>query len=611
MHIQFEGKAQKLNQAEFEILRVLCEHPGISTQRMIAEETGFSLGKVNKTVGILQEKGLLSVDYQATLTGIQAMEPYKVKNAVILAAGMSTRFAPISYEIPKGLMVVKGEVMIERQIQQLLYAGIQEIVVVVGYMLEKFFYLRQKYNVKLVVNNEFSTKNTHSSLFAARDFLSNTYICCSDIYYPQSMFHAYEYRPYYCAVFMPGVAYGERGLVFNRDGLICRTNRPSKDQWVMQGHAYFDKTFSSAFRPVLEQCFGKPGVENMYWEGIWAEHTRDILLWVKCCTMEQVLEFDRLEDMTAFDPDCLRNNKIKLFDNICRILKCSIHDITEISSIEQGLNNRSFRFRCNGYFYVYRHPGAAVEREIDRKKEAAALYAAKTLDIDKTLIYIDEEEGWKISKFIETTEPFSFTNPRHSKMLAAELKTLHSSAISIGKKFDYRQSADAIIELEKLVDPLSYKKMQREQTAMQPVFQFLEQNPWQVSLCHNDLYEPNLLVSHDGLSIIDWEYGGDSDIGFDVCKLFAAADVPLEQINKWVYPYFGRDISTEEETHLISCAAVVYYYWYIWGIHATRMNQEITGFLIKWHDRMMRFRTAAEQYLKAFQPFLHQSGLTS
>lgn len=593
-----------MNQAEFIILRALCEHPGTTTQRIIAEETGFSLGKVNKTIGVLQQKSLLSVDYQVTRAGFQAMEPYKVKNAVILAAGMSTRFAPISYEIPKGLMVVKGAVMIERQIQQLLHAGVQEIVVVVGCMLEKFFYLRQKYNAKLVVNNEFSTKNTHSSLFAARDYLSNTYICCSDIYYPQNMFHAYEYRAYYCAVYLPGVAYGERGLLFDRDGLIYHTDRPSKDQWVMQGHAYFDEAFSSKFRPVLEQCFGKPGVENMYWEGIWAEHTQDILLWVKQCSSEQLLEFDRLEDLIEFDPDCLRNNQIKLFENICRTLDCSVEDITEISPIEQGLNNRSFRFRCNGHFYVYRHPGEATEREIDRKKEAAALYAAKALGIDKTLIYIDEKEGWKISKFIEITEPFDFANPRHSKMLAAGLKTLHNSGISIGKRFDYQQRAEAIIELEKLADPLSYRKVQQEQVAMQPIFQFLEQNPWQVSLCHNDLYEPNLLVSHDDLSMIDWEYGGDSDIGFDICKLFAAADVPFEQINQWVYPYFGRDISAEEESHLVACAAVVYYYWYVWGIHTQRMNEAITGFLIKWYDRMVRFRMAAEKNFKALQSFL-------
>ena len=63
------------------------------------------------------------------------------KNAIILAAGKSSRFAPFTYEKPKGLFCVKGQILIERQIEQLIEAGIDEIYIVVGYMKEKFFYL--------------------------------------------------------------------------------------------------------------------------------------------------------------------------------------------------------------------------------------------------------------------------------------------------------------------------------------------------------------------------------------------------------------------------------------------------------------------------------------
>ena len=63
------------------------------------------------------------------------------KNAIILAAGKSGSFAPFTYEKPKGLFNVKGEILIERQIRQLKEAGIKDIYVVVGYMKEKYFYL--------------------------------------------------------------------------------------------------------------------------------------------------------------------------------------------------------------------------------------------------------------------------------------------------------------------------------------------------------------------------------------------------------------------------------------------------------------------------------------
>ena len=86
-----------------------------------------------------------------------------------MAAGKSDRFAPFSYEKPKGLFIVRGEVLIERQIEQLLEAGVNEIYVVIGYMKEKFFYLEQKYpQVKLVINNTYGKYGNIYSLYVTR-----------------------------------------------------------------------------------------------------------------------------------------------------------------------------------------------------------------------------------------------------------------------------------------------------------------------------------------------------------------------------------------------------------------------------------------------------------
>ena len=73
----------------------------------------------------LQEKGFITNNSIVTDLGMEAMKPYKVDNAIIMAAGMSTRFAPLSYEKPKALLRVKGELLIEREIEQLLEAGME------------------------------------------------------------------------------------------------------------------------------------------------------------------------------------------------------------------------------------------------------------------------------------------------------------------------------------------------------------------------------------------------------------------------------------------------------------------------------------------------------
>lgn len=578
-----------MNKIQFDVLRYIAESREKIDVEVMSQKIQYTKDKIAICLAEFKNDALIDDANQITAVGLRALEPYKVKNAIILAAGMSTRFVPVSYELPKGLISVKGEVMTERLIGQLQEAGIGEIVLVVGYMMEKFLYLRDKFGVKLVVNNEYAVKNTHSSIYAARDYLSNTYIVCSDNYYPQNMFHQYEYRAFYCSIYLPGTSYVERAFTFDDDLLIVDTNKPSKDQWIMYGHAYYSQDFTNCFKPILKSYYGRPGIEYMYWETIYAENVKDLPMWVHKCEPTDILEFDSMEELKEFDPDYIIHNRIKIFENICRILCCDFCDLSDMEPIKKGLNNRSFKFKCNGKYYIYRHPDVNASKVIDRRKEAASLRMAKKLGIDKTLIYIDEVEGWKISKFVETTEEYDFTNENHIRLLAEKLKILHNAQLKVGFSFDYRQEADKMIELEKFADALSYRKSEALRERMTPIFEWLDQHAWQKSLCHNDLYEPNMLVSGENLTLIDWEFAGDNDIGFDICKLFAVQNPAYEEIDKWLYSYYGRETTEEEKLHLLSCASILYYYWYVWGVFACRNNSGVSDYMIGWYDKMIHY----------------------
>ena len=111
-----------------------------------------------------------------------ALRPYHVDNAIILAAGMCSRFKPLSDTKPKAFLKVKGEILIERMIRQLIEAEITEIYIVVGHQKEAFSYLAEKYGVHLIENTEYAVRNNLSSIYAARKVLKNSYICCSDLY---------------------------------------------------------------------------------------------------------------------------------------------------------------------------------------------------------------------------------------------------------------------------------------------------------------------------------------------------------------------------------------------------------------------------------------------
>ena len=107
-----------LNKDEFDVLNYVRVNKYF-TQRNISTELNISLGKINKLVATLTEKGYITGNKEITSKGLQALKPYKVSNAIILAAGFASRCAPLSYEKPKGLFKVRDEILIERQIMQL------------------------------------------------------------------------------------------------------------------------------------------------------------------------------------------------------------------------------------------------------------------------------------------------------------------------------------------------------------------------------------------------------------------------------------------------------------------------------------------------------------
>lgn len=101
---------------KFKIVKALFDEPGLK-QRDIASKCDMGLGTVNAAYREVQSEGLID-EGRLTAKGMAELRPYAVDNAVILAAGLSSRFAPISYERPKGLLRVRGDILIERQIEQ-------------------------------------------------------------------------------------------------------------------------------------------------------------------------------------------------------------------------------------------------------------------------------------------------------------------------------------------------------------------------------------------------------------------------------------------------------------------------------------------------------------
>ena len=166
---------------EFEVLQKLASVGKKLSQRELARETGFSVGTVNTTVAHLSQQGLLQ-DGCITAAGIDALEPYRVKRAIILAAGFGERLVPITLNTPKSLVLVKGRRIIDSLLDAIVAAGIGQIVIVRGYLREQFDQLLYKYpNLEFVDNPDYNEENNISSVMKVRNLLANSYVCEGDI----------------------------------------------------------------------------------------------------------------------------------------------------------------------------------------------------------------------------------------------------------------------------------------------------------------------------------------------------------------------------------------------------------------------------------------------
>ncbi len=252
-----------------------------------------------------------------------------VDNAVIMAAGTSSRFAPLSYERPKGLIEVKGEILIERQIEQLIDAGVHSIIVVTGYKAEMFMYLEKKYGVKLIHNDEFSTRNNNGSIYAVKDYLNNSYICSSDNYFSNNPFEKHVSDPYYAVLYAEGET-AEWCVNIDENDWITSVEVGGKNSWYMLGHVFFDQAFTHTFLKILTENYNNPEYVGMYWEGIYKKHINKLKLKVRRYSEFDIFEFDSLDELRLFDKSYVDNTRSEIIKEIVQRLGCAERDIIKI-----------------------------------------------------------------------------------------------------------------------------------------------------------------------------------------------------------------------------------------------------------------------------------------
>ncbi len=583
---------------EFDLL-VSIRKNGLVSYRRLAELAGVSTGFISKTLKRFRAEGLTDAE-GITEAGLKALEPYKVDNAIIMAAGMSTRFVPLSLEKPKGLLVVKNEVLIERQIEQLQEAGIRNIVIVLGYKKEAFFYLEQKYTgLKILINPEFNTKNNTHTLYLARQYTGNSYICSSDDYFEENPFEEYVYRSYYSAIHVTEKT-NEWYMIPDAKGNIARVEKSGRDGFIMLGHVYWDREFSAAMMKILCDDAEVGNYDDVLWEQVLAENIRTLPpMEIREYPKDVIFEFDSLDELRQFDANYIDHTHSRIMKNICRVFNCRESEILHFKVIKEGLTNSSFVFELAGKRYVYRHPGEGTESIISREHEKQALSIAKSIGVDPTFLYMNAEEGWKISSYVENIRVPSYESFEDSKRILKVLRSLHDKKLHVDWSFKPWEEAcriEKILREEK--GGIADGEFDKLKSDVEKCFNACDGDGVTPCFCHCDTYAPNWMLTEKGDTIlIDWEYAGEADPGCDVGTYIMDSMWEVPQAELFVKEYCGKKYSEKLGFHYLAYTAILSYYWYVWALYREACGAVMGESLYNWHVMAVRYsRYLAEKY---------------
>lgn len=569
-----------MNRQEQDILNILAGGT-FSGQRELAEESGYSLGVVNRCLRSLTETGYVRADGTLTQNGQALLAENRPQRAVILAAGFGMRMVPINTETPKGLLQVHGERLMDRLIRQLHQAGIRDIRVVVGFLKEQYEYLIDEFGVELVVNPDYARKNNLHSLDRVRSALSDCYVVPCDLYCTENPFRTHEFYSWYMVSEAPAPDSTVR--VNRKQALIPVSENGNR----MIGICYLTADDGRKVSEKVHALCLDSRMDGAFWEeALYAEGK--MLPAARVVPEGQVVEINTYEQLRELDGDSdqLQNDAI---GTICRVFDASPRDITHITVLKKGMTNRSFLFTCRGKQYIMRIPGEGTDRLIDRRQEAAVYGAIRDLSLCDDVYYIDPANGYKITAFLENARVCDPENPNDVRRCMAFLRKFHERRLHVGHSFDIFGQIEFYEQLWK-GNPSVYADYRRTKEQILSLRPYMEAHAGEKVLTHIDAVPDNFLLTGDDIRLIDWEYAGEQDPHVDIAMFAIYALYDRAQIDTLIDAYFPEGCPGETRLKIYCYVAACGLLWSNWCEYKRQLGVEFGEYSLR------QYRYAKEFY---------------
>ena len=586
-----------MNNSKQDILNNLIKEPFIN-QRILAAQTGHSLGIVNRSIKELISEGYLDEEIRPTEKALHEAKEKAPKNAIILAAGFGMRMVPINTETPKGLLEIKGERLIERTIRQLHEVGITEIYVVVGFMKEQYEYLIDEYGVDLIVAPDYASKNNLHSLKMAAAHLSNSYIIPCDIWCEKNPYSRNELYSWYMVSDM--VDDDSTVRVNRKQELVVQKEQAGGN--AMVGICYLLEAEAAVVRERLEELGRDSRYDGAFWEETLYQKDRMIVT-ARVVHAADAVEINTYEQLREIDSDSsqLQTDAIQV---ICEALGAQQNEVTNITVLKKGMTNRSFLFSCKDKKYIMRIPGEGTDQLINRRQEAAVYQTIAGRKICDEIAYINPENGYKITEYLEGARVCDAEKEEDLQKCMKKLREFHSQKLKVEHSFELFGQLEYYESLWEGT-PSAYQDYAKTKEHVLQLKSYIEANAGERVLTHIDAVPDNFLFveanGQEEIRLIDWEYAGMQDPHVDIAMFCIYSLYKKEQVDHLIDLYFEGNCDAKTRTKIYCYIAVCGLLWSNWCEYKRKLGVEFGEYSL----RQYRY---AKDYYKIVQQELGEEG---
>lgn len=271
-----------------------------------------------------------------------------------------------------------------------------------------------------------------------------------------------------------------------------------------------------------------------------------------------------------------------VIQNICKVFDCLESDIEELVPVQAGLTNVVLSFKLNGGKYVYRHPGLGSEILVERGRETIMQKIVEDAGIDTTLIAMDVDDGWRISRYIEHWN-FDYNNLNDMVRAVMLFRRLHAAPCHVRWNFDVIKKAEGI---KSQIPSEKYGHFPDFENVRSRIYKLYELAKTDgINLCniHGDARDVNFLINKEEIHLIDWEYGGYGDPGFDIGSYVCGGKHKLEDIDRILFTYFRRNPTDKQKRHFYAYIAITGWFFMHWAMLKLSKGQGVGPLKEQWY----------------------------